>query len=184
MVLLILALIWAVVLIPPALRNRAEGRPSDSIAAFRRQLAVLNKAGPRLSGRSEPEPRPVRPAGRPASALPTVGRSTTAVLAPSHRPSSSRAAIARREARRRRRDVLVALLVAAGTTLALGAVPALRVLWIAHIVVDVLLVAYVALLVRQRNLAAERDLKVRFLPGPRPVDDRAWTQSESAWLAN
>lgn len=91
---------------------------------------------------------------------------------------------ARRQSRQRRRDILVGLLSAAGATLLLGAVPALRWVWFAHVMADVMIVAYVALLVRQRNVSAERDLKVRFLPGPRPIDDQAWARSESAWLAN
>lgn len=169
MVLLILALIWAVVLIPPAIRNRAEARPADSISAFRHQLAVLDRTGPRTGGVPRSRPRSSSPTS-PAQRAPLASR-------PAH-------ATARSDARRRRKDVLTALLVAAGATLVLGAVPALRVIWLVHVAVDVLLVAYVALLVHQRNLAAERSMKVRFLPGPRPIDDRAWSRSDSAWLAN
>ena len=40
MVLVVLAVVWAVVLIPPWLRSRAEGRPGDSIGAFHRQLTA------------------------------------------------------------------------------------------------------------------------------------------------
>ena len=46
----------------------------------------------------------------------------------------------------------------------------MRVMLAVNIAVDVLLGAYVALLIRQRNLAAEREMKVRFLPGPRAVE--------------
>lgn len=173
MVLLILALIWAVVLIPPAIRNRAEGRPSDSITAFRRQLAVLNRAGPRRSpGASSAVNRPLR------SVSPQGG------VALATRPARVTTRAARSQARRRRRDILTGLLAAAGATLIVGAIPALRWVWALHVAVDVLLVAYVALLIRQRNLAAEQALKVRFLPGPRPIDDEAWSHAESAWLAN
>jgi len=73
---------------------------------------------------------------------------------------------ARSRTLRRRRDVLTALIVAAVATLVLGALPMLRMLWSAHVVFDVLLVAYVAMLIRQRNAAAEREMKVRFLPRP------------------
>lgn len=184
MVLLVLALIWAVVLIPPALRNRAEGRPSDSIAAFRRQLAVLDRAGPRAFG-PDPDDRGYGPGPAGPARLPRHSGVHAGVTMASRPAVAHRAAVARRSSvRRRRRDVLVGLLVAAGATLVLGTAPALRFMWAAHVVVDVLLIAYVALLVRQRNLAAERALKVRFLPGPRPIDDRSWSRSESAWLAN
>jgi hypothetical protein len=161
LVLLILAIIWAAVLIPPALRARAEGRPADSITAFHQQLAVLRRAGPR-SGRSPNGPPPR--GGVPQRHVALVD--APPVARPVARPpwNGARSISARRNARRRRRDVLMALLVAAGTTFVLGAVPALRMLWLVHVVADVLLIGYVALLVRQRNLATERALKVRLLP--------------------
>jgi len=95
----------------------------------------------------------------------------------------------RRNARRRRKDILLALLVAAGTTLVLGAVPGLRFLWVVHVAVDLLLFGYVALLVRQRNLAAERDLKVRLLPSARRADARrevegGWIDGDGGWLGS
>jgi len=71
---------------------------------------------------------------------------------------------------RRRRDVFTALLGAAAVTLVLGLVPAFRVLLLVHLAVDALLVGYVALLIRQRGLAAEREMKVRFLPDSRPIE--------------
>src|SRR5205823_6092627 len=52
-VLVVLAVVWAVVLIPPWLRSRAEGRPGDSIGAFHRQLTTLERTSPaRRSSRS------------------------------------------------------------------------------------------------------------------------------------
>jgi type III secretory pathway component EscV len=76
---------------------------------------------------------------------------------------------ARSRTLRRRRDVFTALLGAAAVSLVLGLVPAFRVMLLVHLAVDVLLVAYVALLIRQRSLAAEREMKVRFLPESRPM---------------
>jgi len=73
---------------------------------------------------------------------------------------------ARQRTLQRRRSVLFGLVGIAAFTLALGAIPALRMAWVIHLVVDALLFAYVALLIHQRNVAAERDMKVRFLPGP------------------
>jgi hypothetical protein len=66
---------------------------------------------------------------------------------------------------KRRRDVLFSLLGAMGVTLLLGAVPSMRVLWGLHVVLDLAFAGYVAALVRLRNIAAERDMKLRFLPG-------------------
>jgi Flp pilus assembly protein TadB len=125
MVFVILALVWVAVLVPQTLRNRAEDRPTDSIRAFRRQLAVLGRTAPGDGG-------------------------PTLALVP-----SSGAARARGQARRRRRAVLRALLVAMAATLVLGLVPALRPLLVVHVVLDGLCVAYVALLVRRRRAAEQ-----------------------------
>jgi hypothetical protein len=83
----------------------------------------------------------------------------------------------------------MALLVAAGTTLLLGTVPALRMLWLVHVAVDVLLFAYVALLVRQRNLATERQMKVRLLPTARRHEaaleaEGRWLDTDGGWLGS
>ena len=45
-VLLILAMVWAVFLVPQVVRARAEKTPADSIGAFRRHLGVLQRTGP------------------------------------------------------------------------------------------------------------------------------------------
>lgn len=185
MVLLILAVIWAAVLIPPFLRSRAEGRPADSITAFHQQLAVLRRAGPRGSRSNPAWTPPANPlAGRHVSLVEEMpGRSAYPIL-PGHR-----ALAVRRGARQRRRDVLLALLFAAGTTLVLGAIPALRMLWLVHVAVDVLLFGYVALLVRQRNLATERQMKVRLLPTARRYDagleaEGRWLDTDGGWLGS
>lgn len=65
---------------------------------------------------------------------------------------------------KRRRDIFVGLLVAMAGSLVLGALPPLRVLWMLHVVLDLAFVAYVATLIYLRNAAAEREMKVRFLP--------------------
>lgn len=183
MVLLILAVIWAAVLIPPALRSRAEGRPADSITAFHRQLAVLRRAGPRtgLPADSGTSPRPggFRSVPSPVTGLARSNMAATARVAPAPRRGS---------ARRRRRDVFLSLLVAAASTLVLGAVPGLRMLWLVHVAADVLLIGYVSLLVRQRNLATERAMKVRLLPTARRHEaqreaEGRWVDGDSGWLA-
>ena len=142
MVLVVLAVVWAVVLIPPWLRNRAEGRPGDSIGAFHRQLTTLERTGP--------EPAP--PRTTPMSAA-----------LPAARPSST----ARARVQRRRRGVMLVLGAAMLTTLALSFLPGLRAALVLHAVVDVLFVVYVALLIRLRGLNAEREMKLRFLPDTR-----------------
>ena len=193
MVLLVLAGIWAAVLIPPAVRARAEGRPGDSISNFRRQLTVLRRTGPhatRMAGgdhwyrshASAPSLAPVHGPVRPRGAAPTGPRRAQAVPTYAARPQSTAAASAARSRTiRRRRDVLSALLVAALATLVLGVLFSMGIMLIAHVVADILLVAYVALLIHQRNVAAERDMKVRFLPQA-PRLDPALLRAEPALL--
>jgi hypothetical protein len=155
-VLLILAVIWAAVLIPPLLGARAEGRPADSIGDFRRQLSVLRRAAPQT--------------------LAAYG--TVPFVAGPH--TQSRQDAARRRTVKRRRDVFYALVTSMAGTLVLGMVPGLRVLWGLHLVLDALFVAYVALLVRMRNQAAEREMKVRFLPHASAAPEPAFAMRRSA----
>lgn len=195
MVLLVLAGIWAAVLIPPAIRARAEGRPGDSIHNFKRQLTVLRRTGPHRAslggggGRAaggdhwyrsnQANLTPVHgPVARSARTSPAGAYRVPARAA---RQTSLPAAAARSRTIRRRRDVLSALLVAAVATLAVGLLLSMTVMLVVHVVADVLLVAYVALLVHQRNVAAERDLKVRFLPQAHRLDP-ALLRAEPALL--
>ena len=60
--------------------------------------------------------------------------------------------------------VLVGLLGLMAGTLMLGLLPPLRLLLVAHVVVDLLFAGYCVLLVRMRSLANEREQKLRFLP--------------------
>ena len=49
LVLIILAAVWAAVLLPPFLRNRRDGRPDNSVVSFRAQLSTLERATPGTS---------------------------------------------------------------------------------------------------------------------------------------
>ena len=151
MVLIVLAAVWAAFLLPPILRARSEHRPSGSITDFRRQLHVLARSAP--AGNIAPQTIPgrvvpIRPMVAPAPAPLRLGRS--------------------RQTIKRRRDIFVGLLVAMAGSLVLGFLEPLRILWTIHVLVDVLFVAYVGALVYLRNLAAEREMKVRFLPTAAP----------------
>ena len=160
-VLVILAVVWAVFLLPQLFRARAE-RSTDSIGAFRHQLSVLERttpAGAASVTRLRPAHRPQAPSAIPPSARPV--RPARPGISPRHHAG-------RALARKRRRDVLCGLLVAMGATLVLSLIPALRSMLFVHVVLDGLFAAYVGLLVRARNLATERDLKVRFLPSAAP----------------
>jgi hypothetical protein len=151
--LIVLAAIWAAFLLPPIFRARAESRPSGSISDFRRQLRVLSRVSPT----SAPLPSP----------LPMASRTRPNPFATVHAAPRPRQLAHSKRSVKRRRDIFVGLLVAMAGSLVLGFLPPLRALWALHVVIDVLFVAYVGLLVYLRNLAAEREMKVRFLPTPR-----------------
>ena len=158
MVLLVLAVIWGVVLVPPMLRSRSESRPADSIGNFRHQLSVLRRTGPTVV----PAANPLR---IPGYAAPTP--------APRYQMARAYSRDGARRARtmKRRRDVLFTLVVAMGLTLVLGLLPPFRAVLGLHVLCDVALLAYVALLVRARNDAAEREMKLRFLPAAAQPDN-------------
>ena len=155
-VLVLLALVWGAVLYGYFRDRLTETRPADSIGSFRRQLSVLERTGP-----VEHSPaftlRPRVQAQRPT--YPLAGSATygRAPVAAARRRGPT-------PAQKRRRDILFGLVAAAAGSLVLGMLPALRVLWGLHLVLDVLTIGYVFLLVRRRNLLAEREMKLRFLP--------------------
>jgi hypothetical protein len=148
-VLLILAVIWAAVLVPPWLQNRKESRPGDSIASFRQQLHVLERAAPgyrptsgtvtRLADHRPPVPTPV-------------------TAASPRRPEALR----RAEVRKRRRDVFLTLLGAVGLTFLLALAVGGPV-WTLHLGVLILFAGYVGMLVKLQQQGAEREIKVRYL---------------------
>jgi len=146
-ILLVLAAVWAAVLIPPIVRARTEVRPTGSVTDFHRQLRVLARTTPYgASAHSH--------ASLPYHASDAAGPLYR--IAPTVRP--------RQRAVRRRRDILVGLAVAAAASLVLGFLPALRVLLFVHVLADVLLVGYIGALYYVRGLATEQHAKVRFLP--------------------
>lgn len=157
-VLVVLALIWAAVLVPPMLRARAEARPADSISHFRSHLRVLQRTSPT--------------AVRAANTL-RIPNFAPPTPTPSYRLTRNYSPEAARRARtlKRRRDVLCTLLALMAGTLVLGLLPSLRMLWLAHLVLDVVFGAYVAMLIRARGLAAERAMKLRFMPAHARVDN-------------
>jgi hypothetical protein len=176
-VLLVLGIVWAVLLVS-WFRSRTEGTFSDSVGAFRRHLSVLERAAPstvtpanRL--RSGPiggrRPAPQRPPARPSArrqAYPS--RPMVAPLGGGRRPIPP-AVRRRHQAQKRRRDVFFALLAGVIGTFLVALIPGLSVMWGLQVVADVVFLGYVALLVRMRNLAAERELKLTFIPQPARV---------------
>lgn len=53
LVMLILAVVWAAVLLPPFFRNRRDARPDNSVVSFRAQLSTLERATPGTSLRTD-----------------------------------------------------------------------------------------------------------------------------------
>jgi hypothetical protein len=160
MVLLVLALAWGAVLFF-WFRSRSQGSFSDSVGLFHRHLHVLERAAPgtlapanRMRGPRTvtSTPRPAV-AGQPLSSRPRhPGRTSGAQVVANAR---------RRQTQRRRRDVLFVLGVVVLATLVVAAVTRGTDAILAQLLSDLALGGYVALLVRIRNLAAERELKLR-----------------------
>ncbi|CAN5673525.1 hypothetical protein BH24ACT4_BH24ACT4_03830 [soil metagenome] len=153
-VLILLAVVWAVVLVPPYLRSRGAARPGSSVSSFRQGLDVLGQSAPPAVSTSASF-APVRPA--PAAGTP---RGRPAV-------------------RKRRRDVLFTVAGAAGFTLLL-ALAFGGIFVLAHLAVDAALAGYVYLLVQLRKLATEQTQKVRYLPTPPASQPRLVTVRRSA----
>jgi hypothetical protein len=128
---LVVVLVWLVALVPIALRRHSAYRVNASVARFRRQRRLLERAyRTRIDGNVF--------ACATARASPVAARRDLP-RRPSHAPISGRL---------RRIRVLYAFGGALTICLVLGAVPALRAFWTISIVLAVGLVAYVVLLVR------------------------------------
>ena len=177
MVLLVLAGIWIAVIAVPLVRAKTEGKLGDSIGSFRRHLSVLERAAPLTV---VPANRMHLPRSHASAAIgpyrPPMAQQTPQGRAPTARK--------RQQAQKRRRDVLMGLVVAMAGSAVLAMIPGLSIMWLVNVFVDVLFVAYVALLVRMRNVAAEREMKLTFLPTARPVPARYEASPAAVGLAD
>ncbi len=115
----------------------AEARPADDGLAAPGVRTVSDRRRPDSPGGADPGP---------------VGLSS--------RPPD---AYARHRARRRRRDTLGVLTMVLVSTLLIGFIPGATVAWVLSLVSGLALAAYVALLVRMRQMAEERERKLRYL---------------------
>jgi hypothetical protein len=105
----------------------------------------------------------------PGRRPPTAATPPAPAATPRRAQATSAASGRRRRSLRRRRQVLTFLAATAVGTLVMGAVPGAHEVLYANVVLDLLLVSYIALLIRIRNIRAERDLKLSFLPPVRPM---------------
>jgi hypothetical protein len=184
-VLLVLAILWGVLLVS-GLRSRSSDTFANSVGTFRYHLRVLERATPRTvtpanrlrggggGGHMSPAYRASAPPMR-GQRIQMPGGAPAAVVAGRRVPLT---AYRRRQAQKRRRDVFFTLLAGAIGSFAVAMIPGVSVMWPVQALFDVLLISYVALLVRMRNVAAERELRATFMPetrrrvpAPRPAYD-------------
>jgi len=149
-VLLILAVVWAIFLVPQVLRARAT-RTGDSVGAFAQQLSILGRTSPAGS------PHLMRP-------LPMGPAHDDDDLGPSRMTID--------EARKRRKEVIRALLIAMAVTFVLGLLPPLRKLLLLNLLLDAAFVAYLVLLYRVQSASADRHARTRRLRSPAPPPHR------------
>ncbi len=166
--LLVLALVWGAFLVW-WLRSRAQGTFGDSVGTFRRHLRVLERTAPSTVRPANRLRGPVMvPAYRPPPGIQGPPRPASGY---GRRPMAVGGVVGndvrRRQALKRRRDVLFVLLVAVVATLVMAGATRASALVFLQVVSDLALVGYIGLLVRLRNLAAERDLKLSYLPPQR-----------------
>lgn len=141
-VLLVLAAIWAAVLLPPYLQKRRATHPSSSVVDFNHKLAVLQRTGRPLAD--------------------SVVRTSVAAGTYAPRPPAPR--MARNDVLRRRRDVFTTLSASAVLTFFLALLMGGNV-WLLHLLVDAALLGYVALLmqIQQQRRPARTPANVRYL---------------------
>ena len=155
MVLLVLAALWAVVLLPPLLRSRTRNtRTVDSIGEFNYKLGVLS----RTNG-AAPAPRatsqPVAASARVSASSPAITRSP--------RPAYAPGASAAQRAAKRRGDVLRVLVTAVALTMALAYFTGAPLLWGVQLATDVALAAFLGLWAYLRNAQPTSAEPVRYL---------------------
>ncbi len=143
LVLGLLALAWAVVLVPTVAKPRFESSPIDGVRNFEQAMGILAST---RTGRSHPPGR--------------------WVMVPKDLPNAP----ARRRSRivARRRRTFERLLIAAAITLVLGLLPWFRdLLWV-HLALDIGVAGYIVQLRRWRMIEVERARKVHSIA---PVSD-------------
>jgi hypothetical protein len=161
LVLVILAVMWVLVLVPPLLRSRSDGRPNHSISSFQRQLRTLQRTGGVPARGSITYLRGPASAGRQAQshyADDGYGYGRYADdgqygYSPRPRPvRSARYAAAQRDAMRRRRQNVLLTLVAAtfGTGVLAFGMELTSLTWV-FVACSAALVLYLLLLVQLRK---------------------------------
>ena len=156
MVLLVLAALWAVVLLPPLLRSRTRNtRTVDSIGEFNYKLGVLS----RTNG-AAPAPRA---ASQPIASSPARVSASSPAMSRAPRPTFAPGASASQRAAKRRGDVLRVLVTAVALTMALAYFTGAPLLWGVQLATDVALAAFLGLWAYIRNAQPTSTEPVRYL---------------------
>jgi hypothetical protein len=164
-VLVILAVIWAAVLIPPWVHARRESRPVRTMASFHRRLASIE------SIERTALPRTTYSVGMHVDAPDLrVGESAGHTDHPDHDhdddplgPAGVGVPRVSRQALRRRRQIFFGLLLVVVGSMAAAISLGTIVGWAVHAAAALLFVSYVTLLVRHHQRVAEQVDKVRYL---------------------
>ena len=168
-VLIILAVLWAVVLVPPLLRSRSQ-RTADSIVDFNYKLGVLGETNGNTA-----QPVPAVPRLDPLSHGPV----------PAVSPQVARKAViggggsAAERSAKRRRDLVRGFSAAITVSLLLAVATRSPALWGLQMVVDLAAGTYALLWAWARSAQAERAEKVRYMPEMR-VPELALRRSASS----
>ena len=160
MVVLVIVLVWLVALIPVALRRHSAYQVNASVARFRRQRRLLERAYRSRIGNDDVTLPVIRGAEDHARKN-----------GPRHSPLASGS-----DLRLRRRRVLSAFGGALAVSLILGAVPGLGAFWTISVVLAVSLTAYVVLLARFTAAEAASS------PGRHSADGRDELRVPGDWV--
>jgi len=168
-VLIILAVLWGVVLVPPLLRSRSQ-RTADSIVDFNYKLDVLGKT----NGNVVP-PVPAVPRLDPLSQGPVPAVSTQVA----RKAVIGGGGSAAERSAKRRRDLVRGFSAAITVSLLLAVATRSPALWALQMVVDLAAGTYALLWAWARSAQAERAEKVRYMPEMR-VPELALRRSASS----
>ena len=144
---------WAIVLVPPMVRSRANRRPHTSIDSFNSQLGRLGQSG------TGQRPRAASTVGR----YPVSGQSITGTSQPygtSQHYGPTR--MSKSQAAKRRRGVLMCLMVVAAVSLLAGLLPGLGFMLVIFAVSAMALAGFIAISSRQVRIASDRARQVQF----------------------
>jgi len=145
--------------------SRPEGHATDSIGSFRRQLRVLERAGPTMIAPASRIDMPRFDAAvHRGERNPGAGIGLARPPAARNPMSLASAAAHRRRVQKRRREVFYSLIAGVVGSAMLGFLPGLSVMWGLSALLAAVLALYVVVLVQLRAAGQERSLKVRFLP--------------------